>query len=101
MKPNNGIVVGPLRILLTSGTDRLWEWPARTLTEGVLTGQGWKLTVQSISDGELLAARSFATKADASEVRRQFADAVSAGLLDDEDVDLQQTLDRLAPTEFN
>lgn len=101
MEPNSGIVVGPLRILLTSGTARLWEWPARTLTEGVLGGQGWKLTVQSVSDGELLAARSFSTEAEATEVRRQFADAVSAGLLDGEDADLQQTLDLLAPPAFS
>lgn len=59
------------------------------------------LTVQSISEGDLLAARSFSTKAEATEVRGRFADAVSSGLLEGEDADLQQTLDLLAPPAFS
>lgn len=84
MKPNHGVEVAGLRVLLTShlsGTTP-WYWSLAALFELDVESTAWDITVMSTSSSSVLARRRFGRRRDATLAREEFVRAAAAGLID-------------------
>ena len=79
MEPNSGVVIGDLRVLVTSTG---WRDP---LQHPYGPG-GWTVSVSPVDSAEVIAQKHVANRRTADRIRDEFVRAVGAGAIDRTDV---------------
>ena len=99
MTPNQGLIVGNLRVLLTlrrTGREPWYSSLAALFFEIDVTERVWELSVSPLHSSVVLARRGFRRKRHASRARNEFAIAVGAGVVNVTDsAHIQAVLDAL------
>jgi hypothetical protein len=80
--PNDGTVVGDLRVLLTRLNEPVWQASIASVVRDVVLGPGWEVSVVPVDSPEVLACRVVGRRRTARRLRDEFVRKATAQALD-------------------